>query len=95
MNAANIETRQTILSNGTRHVSIWSQDGRLTATLFVGHADFSQSLATPMRWTGKTGKGARKWAEKMLASGKQSRLDEIDAQHRANAERAEVCGSRA
>jgi hypothetical protein len=59
---------QIVLSCGTRHVSIWSQDGDVTATKFHGNVDFHQADVSSLRWRGKTVAGARKWAAKVLGA---------------------------
>lgn len=60
--------QQQIITKGNRAVVITSQDGRVWANLYVnarnGIADASITLS---RWSGKTVKGAEKWAAGMLA----------------------------
>lgn len=62
----NIGESQIVLSNGTRHVSIWRQGGVVEARKYTGHDDFFQSNASPLAWKGKTLRGAIKWADKNL-----------------------------
>ncbi len=60
---------QTILTNGSRAVVINEQDGYFWANLYVGARNgLDGASITPSRWTGKTLKGAQKWAAKMLAA---------------------------
>jgi hypothetical protein len=54
---------QFTIANGTRQVVVTSQQaGRYTATYYVN----SGATITRQRWTGKTERGARKWATRIL-----------------------------
>lgn len=63
----------TWITSGTRAVAITEDGGRVTAVKFVGvtTADPSlcpESVATSLRWSGRTLAGARRWASKVLAA---------------------------
>lgn len=59
---------QTIIQNGNRAVVINQQDGSVWANLYVNARNGLQDASiTHSRWTGKTVKGAQKWAAKVLA----------------------------
>lgn len=60
---------QKIITKGSRAVVITSQDGRVQANLYVNVRDgIANASITPSRWTGKTVKGAEKWAAEKLAA---------------------------
>jgi hypothetical protein len=60
---------QTIKTNGSRAVVINEQNGHFWANLYVGARNgLADASITPLRWTGKTMKGAQKWADKQLAA---------------------------
>lgn len=57
-----------IITQGNRAVVITSQDDRVQANLYVNARNgIADASITPSRWTGKTVKGAEKWAAKQLA----------------------------
>jgi len=64
-----MEVRQTILTNGSsRAVVINEQDGLVWANLYVNARDgIANASITPLRWSGRTMKGAKRWAETLLA----------------------------
>jgi len=58
---------QTIITKGNRAVVINNQDGHIWACLYVNARNgIKDADITPLRWTGKTIKGAEKWAAKQL-----------------------------
>jgi hypothetical protein len=59
---------QTIKTQGNRAVVINDQDGHIWACLYVNARDGIQNAdITNLRWSGKTMKGAEKWAKKQLS----------------------------
>ena len=60
--------RETIVTKGSRIVVINQQDGHMWANLYVnGQKGLQHATITPSRWTGKTVKGAQRWADKVMA----------------------------
>lgn len=60
---------QTIKTQGNRAVVINNQDGHIWACLYVNARNgIEQASITNLRWSGKTMKGAEKWAAKRLAA---------------------------
>jgi hypothetical protein len=58
---------EIIKTKGGRAVVINEQDGHFWANLYVGaRQGLAHASITQTRWTGKTLKGAEKWAEKQL-----------------------------
>ena len=56
-----------IITKGSRAVVINNQDGHIWACLYVNARNgITDADITPLRWTGKTIKGAEKWAAKNL-----------------------------
>jgi hypothetical protein len=69
MNNTNTENEQQILSAGNRAVVINRQGGSVWANLYVNARNGLNSAdITPLRWTGSTMTGARRWAGKQLAT---------------------------
>jgi hypothetical protein len=64
------DAMQTIKTQGNRAVVIIDQgNGHVWACLYVNARNgIEQASITPSRWTGKTVKGAEKWAAKQLAA---------------------------
>lgn len=64
-----MQVRQTILTNGgSRAVVINEQDGLVWANLYVNARDgIANASITPLRWSGRTVKGAQRWAFVQLA----------------------------
>lgn len=58
---------QTIITEGSRAVVINNQDGHIWACLYVNARNgIADASITSSRWSGKTMKGAEKWAAKQL-----------------------------
>ena len=64
-----MQVSQTILTNGgSRAVVINEQDGLVWANLYVNaRGGIANASITPLRWSGRTMKGAKRWAETLLA----------------------------
>ena len=64
-----MQVRQTILTNGgSRAVVINEQGGLVWANLYVNARDgIANASITPLRWSGRTVKGATRWAAAQLA----------------------------
>lgn len=61
---------QTIITKGNQAVIVRNQDGHFMANLYVNvrSADRADWDITHLRWSGKTMKGAEKWAARQLAA---------------------------
>lgn len=61
--------QQTIITQGNRAVVINQQPGHVWACLYVNARNGMQDAdITNLRWSGKTVKGAQRWAAKQLAA---------------------------
>ena len=58
---------QKIITKGNSAVVINDQDGHVWACLYVNARNgLDNASITPLRWSGRTMKGAEKWAAKQL-----------------------------